>query len=369
MYDCLPMYHTAGGVVRDRRAAGRRRLGGASAKDSRRANSGTTSCATTARSSSISASSAAISSTRRRIRRRRAHQLRLACGNGLRPDVWARVPDALPHPADPRILRRDRRQRVAVQLRRQARRGRPRAAGSSRIGSRPRSCASTSSASSRCATPTGFCIECAPDEVGEVVGKIVNDPSKPGQRFEGYADQAETEKKILRDVFEKGDAWFRTGDLMRQDARRLFLFRRPHRRHLPLEGRERVDHRRSRRRSAGFPGVARGQRLRRRRSPAATAAPAWRRSWSSADFDLAALRDHLARRLPDYARPLFLRIRDEIEVTAHLQAEEDRPGEAGLRSRRRHGDPIYFNDPRARSLCAARSRRSTSASAADGVRL
>jgi fatty-acyl-CoA synthase len=35
--------------------------------------------------------------------------------------------------------------------------------------------------------------------------------------YTGYADKAASERKILRDVVEKGDAWFRTGDLMRQD--------------------------------------------------------------------------------------------------------------------------------------------------------
>jgi fatty-acyl-CoA synthase len=37
-------------------------------------------------------------------------------------------------------------------------------------------------------------------------------------------DQQETERKILRDVFAKGDAWFRTGDLMRKDALGYFYF-------------------------------------------------------------------------------------------------------------------------------------------------
>jgi fatty-acyl-CoA synthase len=61
-----------------------------------------------------------------------------------------------------------------------------------------------------------FCIECEPDEAGEVIGKILKDASKPGARFEGYAATAETEKKIPHDAFQKGDIWFRTGDLMRR---------------------------------------------------------------------------------------------------------------------------------------------------------
>ena len=43
-------------------------------------------------------------------------------------------------------------------------------------------------------------------------------------RFEGYTDPEASEKKILRDVFEPGDAWFRTGDLMRKDEHGFFYF-------------------------------------------------------------------------------------------------------------------------------------------------
>ena len=103
--------------------------------------------------------------------------------------------------------------------------------------------------------PDGFCVKCGPGEVGEAISKIMNDPKRPSQRFEGYADAGATEKKILRDAFEKGDRWFRTGDLMQQGRRRLLLLRRPDRRHLPLEGRERRHLGGRRRRSPSFPGI------------------------------------------------------------------------------------------------------------------
>ena len=64
----------------------------------------------------------------------------------------------------------------------------------------------------------GFCEAC--DE-GEALGRISGEAAS---RFEGYSDQAETEKKILRDVFAPGDAWMRTGDLMRRDAEGFYYF-------------------------------------------------------------------------------------------------------------------------------------------------
>src|SRR6202012_4455028 len=53
------------------------------------------------------------------------------------------------------------------------------------------------------------------------IGKITDEP---GKTFDGYTKASDTEKKILRDVFEKGDAWFRTGDLMRKDEAGFFYF-------------------------------------------------------------------------------------------------------------------------------------------------
>ena len=57
-----------------------------------------------------------------------------------------------------------------------------------------------------------------------MIGRIARDPSNVGGRFDGYTSQAETEKKILRNVFAKGDAWFATGDLMRKDDQGYFYF-------------------------------------------------------------------------------------------------------------------------------------------------
>ena len=70
----------------------------------------------------------------------------------------------------------------------------------------------------------GFCIRCGPNEAGEAIGKVAEDPSNIGSRFEGYTNSEASERKILRNVFEPGDAWIRTGDLMRKDEQGYFYF-------------------------------------------------------------------------------------------------------------------------------------------------
>ncbi|MCC6641670.1 MAG: long-chain-acyl-CoA synthetase [Deltaproteobacteria bacterium] len=71
---------------------------------------------------------------------------------------------------------------------------------------------------------SGFCIECAPGETGEFIGRILDLPGSGAGRFEGYTDPEATERKILRDVFERGDRWYRSGDLLRRDADDYFYF-------------------------------------------------------------------------------------------------------------------------------------------------
>ena len=69
----------------------------------------------------------------------------------------------------------------------------------------------------------GFCIECEDDEAGEVIGLIPNEDKFSG-KFEGYTDKEATEKKILKDVFEKGDQWFSSGDLLKRDKDGYYYF-------------------------------------------------------------------------------------------------------------------------------------------------
>ncbi|HEY2135502.1 MAG TPA: long-chain-acyl-CoA synthetase, partial [Xanthobacteraceae bacterium] len=146
--------------------------------------------------------------------------------------------------------------------------------------------------------------------------------------------------------FEPGDAWFRTGDLMRQDARGYFYFvdrigdtfRWKGENVSTAEVAETVNR---------FPGIrdanAYGVRIAGRDGRAGMAAIV-----ADDDLDLAGLRAHLHALLPAYARPLFLRVRGEIEVTRTFKQKKVDLVTQGF-------DPvgttdvIYFDDSRAQA--------------------
>ena len=69
----------------------------------------------------------------------------------------------------------------------------------------------------------GLCIPCTSGEAGEAIGRI-GTPARAAAASRATPTPAETEKKILRDVLAPGDAWFRTGDLMRRDEAGYFHF-------------------------------------------------------------------------------------------------------------------------------------------------
>ena len=69
---------------------------------------------------------------------------------------------------------------------------------------------------------TGFCVEADVGEPGEAIGELKD---RAAGSFDGYlGNKQATEKKILRNVFKKGDAYFRTGDLLMLDDLGYYYF-------------------------------------------------------------------------------------------------------------------------------------------------
>ena len=65
----------------------------------------------------------------------------------------------------------------------------------------------------------GFCQRCDLEEAGELLIKI-----SETAHFEGYTSESATEKKVLRNAFKEGDAYFRSGDLLRLDSEGFYYF-------------------------------------------------------------------------------------------------------------------------------------------------
>ena len=192
--------------------------------------------------------------------------------------------------------------------------------------------------------PDGFCIECQNGETGEIIAQILDDPDRPTNKFDGYADKAATEKKILRDGFAKGDAWFRSGDLMKRDALGYFYFQDRIGDTFRWKG-ENVSTGEVAAVLGSFPGVndvnVYGVAVPGLEGRAGMAALALD---DPEHFDLAALRTYLATHLPDYARPLFLRIQHQIELTSTFKQRKVELVRDGF-DPAAIADPLYFSDP------------------------
>ncbi|WP_181701293.1 long-chain-acyl-CoA synthetase [Chthonobacter albigriseus] len=274
--------------------------------------------------------------------RERAHRLRIMSGNGLRPDVWLPFKERF---AIPQILEwYASTEGNAVLFNLDGKAG--------SIGRVPKYLERKFllkvikydvTADREVRDMDGRCVECAPDEVGELVSEIVNDPKKPSQRFEGYADQAATEKKILTDVFKTGDRWFRTGDLVRKDSLGYYFFIDRIGDTFRWKG-ENVATSEVAEALGVFPGVMTpnvyGVQVPGSEGRAGMAAIV-----AADDIDLKALSRHLDQQLPAYAKPLFLRLKSEIETTGTFKLKKVDLASEGFDPHRIE-DPLFFLDPR-----------------------
>ena len=267
------------------------------------------------------------------------HRIRMCCGNGLRQDVWngfksrfripeilefyaategnfslfniegkpgaiGRIPQFLAHRFNAALVRFDVQKQDLIR------------------------------------NEQNFCIRCGPNEAGEAIGKIL--ASSAGARFDGYTSQEASDRKILHDVFEPGDAWFRTGDLMRQDEKGYFYFVDRLGDTFRWKG-ENVATSEVSEAICAFPGLKEanvyGVGI-----PGADGRAGMAAVVAGGELDLEAFRTHMLERLPHYACPVFLRLRSEIEVTAtfkHTKNDLVREGYDPATV----ADVIYFNDP------------------------
>jgi len=345
MYDCLPLYHTAGGVV----ATGALLVKGGSVVirdkfSAREFWDDVVRWDCTCFQYIGELCRYLVNSPP--SPKEREHHLRLACGNGLRPDVWPqfkrrfRIPQIIEFYAategNVSLFNFDGREGavgrlpwwIAARFPTKIVRFDPESQQPVRDG-------------------RGFCIECEVDEPGEVIGKIMKDASRPGQRFEGYANETETNRKIMHDVFKKGDVWFRTGDLMRKDKSGYFYFVDRIGDTFRWKG-ENVSTTEVEEAVGRFDGILEtnvyGVEISGHEGRAGMAAIV-----AKDNLNLTALHDYIAQQLPEYARPVFLRIRKDNDVTSTFKQKKINLVKEGF-DPGRTADPIYFNDPQRKAF-------------------
>ena len=207
----------------------------------------------------------------------------------------------------------------------------------------------------------GRCIEVPAGEPG--LGLIQVDPNA---QFEGYTNKDATEKKVIRNAFADGDCWFNTGDLLRViDVGFAFGFT-----HFQFVDRvgdtfrwkgENVstnevgeilnlhpDIQLSNVYGVPIPGTD---------GRAGMAALTLKETCSALDVD--SLAAHVTRELPPFARPVFLRITPDIEVTGTFKMMKGDLREEGW-DLTKVKDPLYVMLPGSQTyqpLTAALSAR------------
>ena len=268
-----------------------------------------------------------------------AHRIRMACGNGLAPEVWDGFKNRF---SIPQIFEFYASTEGGVSLFNvQGKRG--------AIGHIPGYLTHRFSPAlvvfdvekgEPVRDAQGFCIRCAPNEAGEAIGKGSDDPSNIGSRFEGYTNAEASERKILRNVFELGDVWIRTGDLMRKDEQGYFYFvdrigdtfRWKGENVATCEVAEAI---------CAFPGVKHAN-VYGVTVPATEGRAGMATLVTEDELDLAEFRRHLMDRLPPYARPLFLRIRKNMDLTGTFKYSKTDLVRQGFNPAS-SDDVVYFN--------------------------
>jgi fatty-acyl-CoA synthase len=268
------------------------------------------------------------------------HKLRLACGNGLRADIWTKFKERF---AIPQIIEFYAASEGTFSLFNIE--GEPGAIGHVPAFLAPRFPAVIVRYDAEREEPYrdehGHCVRCAANEVGEALGRISTKRNDAETRFDGYVNAAETERKILRHVFEDGDAWYRTGDLMRRDGRGFIYFVDRIGDTFRWKG-ENVSTLQVAEALSASPGVADvvvyGVAV-----PGADGRAGMAAITAEPSFDLPALHALATERLPGYARPLFVRLCRQIDVTETFKPKKQALMNDGY-DPRATSDPIYVED-------------------------
>jgi acyl-CoA synthetase (AMP-forming)/AMP-acid ligase II len=177
------------------------------------------------------------------------------------------------------------------------------------------------------------------------VGLLITEVSDKSP-FDGYTDEKASAKKLFRDVFEKGDCWFNSGDLVRDQGFRhiafvdrvgdTFRWKGENVATTEVEGA-------LNRHPSVEQAVVYGVQVAGTDGRAGMASL----TWKEGTFDGAGLANLLREVLPAYAVPLFIRLRPEQEVTGTFKFRKVEVKQEGF-------DPAKVSEPLYALIDAAR---------------
>uniref|UniRef100_A0A8C7Q4I7 Very long-chain fatty acid transport protein n=1 Tax=Oncorhynchus mykiss TaxID=8022 RepID=A0A8C7Q4I7_ONCMY len=189
----------------------------------------------------------------------------------------------------------------------------------------------------------GLCVPCRPGEPGLLVGRI--NQQDPLRRFDGYANQDATRKKIANNVFKKNDSAYLSGDVLVMDELGYMYFRDRSGDTFRWRG-ENVSTTEVEGTLSGLLGQAdvavygvAVPDVEGKAGMAAIADP-------TGTFDCDAFLRVVQQALPPYARPVFLRISPQVDTTGTFKIQKTRLQREGY-DPRLSTDQIYFLNSRA----------------------
>jgi fatty-acyl-CoA synthase len=265
------------------------------------------------------------------------HKIRMAFGNGLRPDIWPtmkqrfRIPEILEFygstEGNVSMFNFDGREGAIGRAPKWLR---------NRFNVRLVQFDVESETAIR--GTNGLCIEAGAGQIGECIGQIGGDARS---EYAGYVSKTESEKKVLHDVFEKGDRWFATGDLMKTDADGYFYFVDRIGDTFRWKG-ENVSTNEVAERLLGCPGV-REANVYGVEVPNAEGRAGMAGLVVGPEFDIKTFGDGVAHELPPYAQPLFVRVLPALETTGTFKTRKMDLIADGYDPAKIKG-PLYFHD-------------------------
>ncbi|MGK5091825.1 long-chain-acyl-CoA synthetase [Deltaproteobacteria bacterium TL4] len=173
--------------------------------------------------------------------------------------------------------------------------------------------------------PEGFLKRVQPGGTGLLLGEVSEKYS-----FDGYTDKKASEAKLMRDVFKKGDLWFNSGDLLKDQGYKHAQFVDRLGDTFRWKG-ENVSTNEVAEVLNGYAPIQEstvyGVQVPGTDGRAGMASIV--SEVKAKDFKFDELYEHVCRELPHYARPVFLRMQEELTITAtfkHRKVELKKEG-------------------------------------------